>query len=347
MSGQLATTWQAEQIPPIVTVSPRAKKTVALPALIDATELLSAELPKPPELVSGLLHRGSKLVIGGGSKSFKTWTLLDLGISVATGKKWWGFNTTRGRVVYMNFEIQNPFFKARLNEILLAKGCSLDKGQFSYWGLRGKAANLDDLMPRITEALRDGDYSLIIFDPIYKGLGGRDENKAGDVASLLNELESLAVETGAAVAFGHHFSKGNQSGKESIDRIGGSGVFARDPDTIITMTKHDQEDAFVIDPILRNFPPVEPFVVRRQHPLMVPDDALDPKRLKTANRKQQKYSDEAILASLDKGPLTTTQWQKDAMAATGISASGFMQRMAQLTKDTGPVKKHDKVWIKK
>lgn len=37
----------------------------------------------------------------------------------------------------------------------------------------------------------------------------------------------LTVETGAGVAFGSHFSKGNQIQKESIDRISGSGVFAR------------------------------------------------------------------------------------------------------------------------
>ena len=66
---------------------------------------------------------------------------------------------------------------------------------------------------------------LIILDPSYKLLHGRDENKAGDIAALLDEFEVLAVKTGAAVAFGAHYSKGNQAQKESIDRVGGSGVF--------------------------------------------------------------------------------------------------------------------------
>ena len=58
---------------------------------------------------------------------------------------------------------------------------------------------------------------------------------------MLNEIEALAVETGAAVAFGAHYSKGNQAGKEVIDRIGGSGVFARDPDSILNFTRHEEE----------------------------------------------------------------------------------------------------------
>ena len=336
MKEQLVKEWVAEQDIPTVT---------ALPNPIDALELLSSELPEPPELVCGILHQGSKMVIGGGSKSFKTWSLVDLAISVATGSKWWGFETNQGRVLYMNFEIQDPFFKARLKDVSFAKECHLAEGQLSYWGLRGKAADLRTLMPEIIAKLKDGGYSLIIFDPIYKGLGGRDENKAGDIASLLNEIESLAVETGAAVAFGHHFSKGNQAGKDSMDRISGSGVFARDPDSILTMTKHEQEDAFTIDPVLRNFPPVEAFVVRRVHPLMIRDASLDPKDLKKLTS-QQKYADEDILEPLKRGGMTTTEWQCELATGIGISQSGFHNRRRKL-EERELIKKEGKKWVLK
>jgi hypothetical protein len=306
------------------------KNILTLPSPIDALQLLGSDLKEPPELICGILHQGSKMEIGGGSKSFKTWTLTDLAVSVAKGISWWGFPTNQGRVLYMNFELQDPFFKKRLANVCTAKDCKLEEGQLSYWGLRGKAADLSVLMPQIVAMLKDGSYSLIIFDPIYKALGGRDENKAGDIASLLNEFEALAVETDAAVAFGHHFSKGNQAGKESIDRIGGSGVFSRDPDTILTMTKHEQDDAFTIDPVLRNFPPVAPFVVRRAHPLMVRDDKLDPNDLKKPNRSQEKYSDKDILAPLHNGGMTTTQWQRKVYLDIGLSESGFHVRRRKL-----------------
>ena len=50
---------------------------------------------------------------------------------------------------------------------------------------------------------------LIIIDAIYEGLGGRDENSTGDISELCNELEQIAVETGAAALYAAHFSKGN------------------------------------------------------------------------------------------------------------------------------------------
>src|SRR5713226_5942994 len=117
-----------------------------LPKPIDACDLLASNLPIPPELVCGILHKGSKMLIGGGSKSFKTWTLIDLAVSVATGTKWWGFDTNQSRVLFMNLEIQDYFFSRRLGEVEGAKGCQLTKGQLSYWGLRGKATDLRTLM---------------------------------------------------------------------------------------------------------------------------------------------------------------------------------------------------------
>ena len=47
------------------------------------------------------------------------------------------------------------------------------------------------------------------------------------------------MQSGAAILYAAHFSKGNQAGKDAIDRISGSGVFGRDADTLIILTKHE------------------------------------------------------------------------------------------------------------
>ena len=153
----------------------------------------------------------------------------------------------------------------------LNRGCLVSEFARTCSGL-GKTAG----------ANHDWTYVLIIIDPTYKLLFNRDENKAGDIASLMNEFEMVAVRTGAAVAFGAHYSKGNQSAKEPIDRIGGSGVFARDPDSILSFTRHEEPDCFTVEMNLRNHPPQNPFVVRWEFPLFAIDSVLDPNRLKQA-----------------------------------------------------------------
>ena len=251
-----------------------------LPSIEDVSKLISSESVLPPDVIYGLLHKGGKMAAGGGSKTFKTWQLIDIATAVATGTEYLGFATAKGRVLYINLEIQTGFFAGRCRKVAEAKSVSIPNGSFHVWNLRGYAANLADLLPEMIRRAGADQYALIIVDPIYKVLGDREENVAHHVTSIMNDLERLAVRSGAAVAFGTHFSKGNQAGKESIDRISGSGAFARDPDTILVFTKHEEEDAYTVEATLRNHPPIAPFVVRWQFPLMQRDDGLDPTRLK-------------------------------------------------------------------
>jgi hypothetical protein len=305
------------QLPESGTSAPKPE----LPAIVDAAEFIATALIEPPKLIAGILHQGSKLVVGGGSKSFKTWTLLDAALSVSHGVPWLGRETEKGPVLFLNFEIQKWSIQRRIAAIADAKRIRIEPGQLAIMNLRGRAAHYGTLLPQI-KAAAIGKYSMIVLDPIYKLYGGTDENSAGDVAKLLNALEDLACTTGAAIAFGAHFSKGNQAGKESIDRISGSGVFARDPDSLLVLTRHEEDDAFTVEATLRNFEPLAPFVVRWDYPLMVPDAELDPAKLKQAGGRKPMHSPDDLLRLLTPGGMLAKEWIA-AADNEGISARTF------------------------
>jgi len=334
----LASTLNTDNLPP----DPQDVRD-DLPPFIDAADMLANPESEPPVLIDGLLHQGSKFVIGGCSKSFKTWCLTDMAISIALGIPWWGVETVVGKVLYLNFEIQPCFFTKRIAAICRAKKCTIDRTHLVVLNMRGYAAGFDLLLPNIAERITGQKYSLVIVDPIYKGLGSLNENDAGDMAKLLNEVELLAVKTGAAAAFGAHFSKGNQSGKEAIDRISGSGVFARDPDTILTMTRHEEENAFTIDATLRNFAPMDPFCVRWQYPLMVRDDELDPSKLKQVIGRKATYTVEQITALLKADGMTTTEWKTCCEEEKGVSKSTF-HRLVTEAQEKGLISKIGEKW---
>jgi len=300
---------------PLLTVNaPSATPSASgLPSFIDAADFLEQSLAHPPELVQGLLHQGSKLAVGGGSKSFKTWNLLSLGIAVASGEPWLSLATVTGRVLFLNFEIQAPFLQERIRAIQEAAKISVPRGQMDITNLRGQATSYTELIPRVIKQAKGREYSLIIVDPIYK-LYGADaaENDAASMANVLNALERLAFETGAAVAFAAHFSKGDQSRKESIDRISGSGVFARDPDSLLMFTKHEADDAFTVEATLRNFAPLPSFVVRWEHPMMRRDDSLDPSRLKRVVGRRKSHDPLELLKAVEDSsgnkPVSVSEW---------------------------------------
>lgn len=316
-----------------------------LPELIDCAEFIAVPLTAPVELVAGVLHKGSKLALGGSSKSFKTWTLLDLGLSVATGAGWLGLKTAKGKVLFVNFEIQPHAWQRRIMAVAHEKGIKLQPGMVQLWNLRGHASDFRTLLPKIIERIRDETFALVILDPIYKLYGKTDENKAGDVAALLNAIERLTTETGAAVAFGAHFSKGNQSSKQAIDRISGSGVFARDPDSILIFTEHNEPNAYTVESILRNFPPTKPFVVRWTFPLFELAPELEPERLKKARGgRSPSYTIEMLVESLGKLKLTTGELQKRCASEKGISKTRFYDLFAKAKKSGEIVKSGTDKW---
>ena len=223
-AGDLAPSEAAEAL---LDIAPQSR---ALPPMVSASKLCASPPPSPPEIIESILHQGSKMALGGGSKSFKTWTLLELSISIATGRDWLGFHTAQGSVLYCNFELPAFSIEQRIREICAAMGIEVPD-TLTLWNLRGHAADAATILPAIAREAKRHRFAFMVLDPLYKLLGDRDENASRDMTNLMNAVERVTVETGAAVAFGSHYSKGNQAGKESMDRISGSGVFARDPDT--------------------------------------------------------------------------------------------------------------------
>jgi RecA-family ATPase len=101
-----------------------------------------------------MLHAGSKLVVGGASKSFKTWTLLYLAAAVSSGQPWLGFKTFQSRVLFINFELARFSIQRRLQSITRALGIKPDDRFFSLWNLRGYSAPYQVLVPQIVDRIK-------------------------------------------------------------------------------------------------------------------------------------------------------------------------------------------------
>lgn len=236
---------------------------VKLPPILKYTEALSKpECNRiPDEVICGVLHRGCKMILSAPSKARKSWTMLELGLSVAGGQYWMGIATMQTPVLYIDFEFLYGLFSERRNKILKAKYGDMDIDlPFYELILRGYDASFRAIKKHIETFCREKEIGLIIFDPVYKLADDFDENKAKDVAALLREFEKLAASLNAAIGFAHHFAKGNSSEKGSIDRASGSGVWAREPDALLMITPLDDEN-YTLEMHLRNFPQKPPVAV--------------------------------------------------------------------------------------
>jgi RecA-family ATPase len=231
--------------------------------LIRASDFCAEDEPDPPQLIEGILFQGAKMIIAGPSKSRKTWNLTDLAIAVSLGAPWCGFPTKASTVLYVNLEIAKFSYRKRIRMICNGRGFEpASLSRFHVWNRRGKENEIVGLASQLRAMTARTGADLLIIDPIYKTYGDREENSNTEMAQVLNELEKLAQDTGAAVLIAAHFPKGNLSGRDAIDRVAGASVFGRDPDALLIMTPHEQADAFTVTPVLRDLPSPDEFVIQ-------------------------------------------------------------------------------------
>lgn len=242
----------------------------------------------------GILRQGQKMVLAGPSKAGKSYALIDLAEAICCGGSWWGYPCAEGPVYYVNLEIADESFRDRQHRVWADRaecgqtGSGLEsvKRNFVRLDLRGHAADMERLAPRIVRRVlkrgAKGSFKAIVVDPIYKVNGG-DENDAAAISRFTNQLDRLAAECGCAVIYAHHHAKGSLGDRRSIDRMSGSGVFARDADAIVDMCQlHVPEGspaeealggatAWRVTATLREFASPEPFDLVWRWPRFLPD----------------------------------------------------------------------------
>lgn len=215
----------------------------------------SSDFNDPPDLApvligtdgDGIMRLGQKGILTGDSKMGKSYCLIDLAEAVATGGRWMGRRCAEGKVLYVNLEIQGEEFRQRMRLVWddrVAHGEPDDVGalerNFHRLQLRGRACLMRDLVRPLVRRLRrmasGGDpVELLVVDPVYKVNGG-DDNDSAKVSEFTNAIDAIIAQTGVSVVYAHHHPKGTAGQKKSMDRMSGTGVYARDADVMMDMT---------------------------------------------------------------------------------------------------------------
>jgi AAA domain len=183
---------------------------VDLPWYVDAAELLSEPDPGPtPWLVEDVMVDRALVAVVGRWKTTKSFGMLDVCLSVATGRPAFGTFAVPepGPVVFVNEESGRAALWRRLDA--LCRGRAIDPES-----LRGRLlvapnarVRLDDegWQARLLALGRQLTPRLIVFDPLARMKDpGRVENEQSGMAPLIEFLRQLRDESGAAVAFVHH-----------------------------------------------------------------------------------------------------------------------------------------------
>lgn len=228
--------------PPLLT--PEEVEKLATRVLVPLSELIVMDTP---DIISwyedAVLPVSGTMIIHATFKSFKTWVALDLAASLAQGTAWAGFTNLGGpaRVAYLNFEIPWAYYQERVRRFndAATEPELLGSNYYGYEPLTRPrlVAGNEESENKMMKTLMDGGIEVVVIDPIRRTLGFANPNAEDEVRRLLYFVERLN-DSGMTVVMVHHDNKeSDKHGGGDPSGMTGSGAWAGDPDTIVTLSR--------------------------------------------------------------------------------------------------------------
>jgi len=177
-------------------------------------------LPAPEPLIEALVSHRSAVLMVGATGSNKTFAMVGLGCSVATGKRWLGHKVAvKGHVVFVVGEGAHGL-AGRIGAWERHTGAKVPHRRVSFV-LKPASLTEPAFWEKLTEHARDRKAVLVILDTFSSLAPDADETK--DVATIMRRLSDLRADLEGTTVLVHHTGWGPQ------DRARGGSQFESTP----------------------------------------------------------------------------------------------------------------------
>ena len=209
----------------------------------DSDDLLTDTIPSPRPIVEGLLHEGM-LLFGGKSKRGKSWLMLDLALSVATGNRVWRhFEVPEPQpVLYIALEDSRARIQRRLQEIRPGVRTN-GKLQLLYNFPLLNDGGLEKLRRYIT----GGRYRLIVIDVLARiepAAKGGSEKTYHDIYRMFAPLQDLHRQHPVCLVMLTHLRKAEAD--DIFDTLHGSVAYQGVQDSLWVLERPPQDSVGVL-----------------------------------------------------------------------------------------------------
>ena len=300
--------------------------TIKVPTIESLSEFKANCSPEPYELLEGTIYKGCKVALAGQSKAGKSHLAMQLAHAISTGNDFLGMSTRKSKVLYLNLELPDFVVNRRYAALESKISDNSDNPNLYISNGRGNWSGIESLDMMVDEIIEKG-IGLIVVDPFYK-VHDIDEIDQASVKKVLRSFDEITDKTDATLVYIHHFNKGKASDKNNIDLLAGSGVLARDFDSLMLL-KENKDGKPVLEFILRCHPPKEPIILGEDYPIKVVDNesmsegggTLPSGSEKVTNGKYCFEQIKPVLA--DNEPISSGELQKKVEKKTGMKKSTF------------------------
>lgn len=221
--------------------------------IIDASELVRRvdTAPEVGWLVRPIWPADAYGILAAEQKAGKTWSGLDLVVSVASGTPWLGMYEVErpGAVLAFLGEGGERKMKRRLDAICSSRGLSLADLPIRFCFRVPTLTNQEHLL-EMHEEIKAHKPVFVYLDPLYLAAKGADGSKLYAMAEHLSDVQILCQRHGSALMIVHHWNKTGE-GKGSKRMSGaGPGEWGRVLISVGVVTKHTDPETKRTDVVL-------------------------------------------------------------------------------------------------
>jgi hypothetical protein len=175
--------------------------------------------------------------VSGPPKSFKTWTVLEMAVSVATGLPCFGAFPVHRTGPVLLYAAEDPASALRLRLQALARHHGLNLDQIDIRVICADSLRLDRPADRqkLAATVELHRPALLVLDPLVR-LHALDENQAAPMAELLGHIRTLQRASATAIAIVHHSRKA--SAHSAGQSLRGSSDLYAFVDSLVSLQRH-------------------------------------------------------------------------------------------------------------
>lgn len=265
-------------------------------------------------LIEGLWGASSVGLVGGAPKCCKSWTALEMSVSVATGTPCFGKYSVPepGRALLYLAEDSLPAVRERVSSLAGHRGIGIDALDVHVITAGRVRLDLAADQARLFETVKRLRPKLLVLDPLVR-LHALNENDASAVSALLSYLRALQRELDLSLVLVHHTRKNHTMGLQAGQSLRGSGDFHAWSDSALYLRR--VKGALVMTVEHRAAASPDPVGLRlvvgpRGPHLEVVEGPLQPEESEETE-KQEEALDVSILRVLDAG----APWTRSSLRA--------------------------------
>lgn len=219
----------------------QTKVIVSVKNFLSANDLLAMKFPDDEWVIQGLVPMEGITILSAPPANFKTWVMLQMGISIAKGENFLGeIPVSQGGVLLIDEENHLRLLQKRVRLLGITKEVPLH-----FMSQKNFSVSDIEWRKKVLDYCRENNIKTILIDSLVR-IHKLDENSATDVSQVFQDIKAFNLNK-LTVLLTHHERKEGSKKSSAGNRMRGSSDILAAIDSLLVIRKESKESNILVE----------------------------------------------------------------------------------------------------